>query len=944
MNRLKLGIRSKITVGYIVIIVCLLISVIFLNAQITSLQKSRNHLIQFDSQVQTLTNNIEKSIKDMESSQRGYVITGETSYLEPYNNASSNWKVNYDKLRQIVAENPGQLKLLDEIKVTIDHWIANAGDPVIQMKRENRVEELEEFFRVDVGRKDTEAIQSQFESFLAIEAANIDERAAALDGRNQILTFGLFALLIIISLVAIGISSGISRMIVNTISDVTDTIRKIALSGGSHGERIKVKTQDEVRDLANATNYLLDTLEKREWLQKNIADIVTTYQGVSSITKLAQVFLSEVADRTETSYAAFYVRETVDNKVSYVKQASFAGDSATVGRENFKLGEGLIGQAAAEKRMFTNKGLPKDYRLIGTGLGEIPPNQVVILPIIYDDEAIAVVEIATMKEYDEQQLELVKQITETLGLTVNSILGRMEIVRLLNESRAMTEELQVQSEELQTQSEELQTQSEELQMQTDALTAINKQLEERTQDAEAKSKALEKAKKELEETAEQLRMNSNYKSEFLANMSHELRTPLNSILILSEMLVENGSNNLSDEEAEFARVIHSSGVDLLSLINDILDLSKVEAGKIDVLFGEVNLSELPAQMDQLFSPVANQKNIEFNITKADSVPEVFYTDAKKFQQILKNLLANAFKFTEQGSVSLNINRLNDQQVTTCMQNISPDWLEISVSDTGIGIPADKHQLIFETFQQADGATVRKYGGSGLGLSICREFSKLLGARITLASEEGKGSTFTLIIPSLPDGIAEEEQMHLSYAEMSAASAVDYDDIEELEALEAMEASRFEEQPVEEEAEEEKQAPALSPQNELEVFQNKRVLIVDDDNRNIYALKRVLENRGMTTLVAKDGLECLDIMREDHNIDVVLMDIMMPNMDGYETMSIIRNEMKLTDLPIIALTAKAMKNDRDKSLEAGASDYISKPLNLEQLFSVLRVWLVSKGVK
>lgn len=944
MNKLKLGIRSKITVGYIVIIVCLLVSVVFLNAQITSLQNARNHIIQYDSQVQALTNRIEKSIKDMESNKRGYVITGEASYLEPYNSASVNWKTDFDELRQLVAENPSQLELLDDIKVTIDHWITNSGDPVIQMKRENRTEELAEFFQYDLGRKDMESIQSQFESFLAVEKANVDDRAATLDGRNQGLTFGLFALLILISLVAIGISSGISRMIVNTISDVTNTIQKIAASGGSHGERIKVNTQDEVRDLANATNYLLDTLEKREWLQKNLADVVTTYQGVSSITKLAQTFLSEVAGRTHTSYAAFYVRETVDNKVSYVKQASFAGESESVGREHFNLGEGLIGQAAAEKRMFTYKGLPQDYRLIGTGLGEAVPKQVVILPIIFEDEAIAVVEIATMKEYDDQQLELVKQIADTFGLTVNSILGRMEIVRLLNESRAMTEELQVQSEELQTQSEELQTQSEELQMQTDALTAINKQLEERTHDAESKSKELEKAKKELEETAEQLRMNSNYKSEFLANMSHELRTPLNSILILSEMLVENGSNNLSDEESEFAKVIHSSGEDLLTLINDILDLSKVEAGKIDVLFGEVNLSELPTQMEQLFSPVANQKNIEFNITKSAAVPEVFYTDAKKFQQILKNLLSNAFKFTEQGSVSLNIDKINEQQVTSCMKNLSNEWLEITVSDTGIGIPADKHQLIFETFQQADGATVRKYGGSGLGLSICREFSKLLGAKITLASEEGKGSTFTLTIPSLPDGMPENEQMHVAYAELSAASITDFDDLEELEELEAMEASRFEEQPVEEQQEEEKEVPALSPQNELEVFRNKRVLIVDDDNRNIYALKRVLENRGMTTLVAKDGLECLDIMREDQNIDVVLMDIMMPNMDGYETMSIIRNEMKLTDLPIIALTAKAMKNDRDKSLEAGASDYISKPLNLEQLFSVLRVWLVSKGVK
>ncbi|MGM9949565.1 MAG: CHASE3 domain-containing protein [Lysinibacillus sp.] len=943
MNKIKFGIRSKITMGYIVIILCLLISILVLNFQITSLQDARNHIIEHDSQVQTLTSNIEISLREMESNKRGYIITGETSYLEPYNEASSNWKLSYDQLRQLVSDKPGQLQVLEDIKVTIDHWINTSGDPVIRMKKENRTEELAAFFEVDLGRKDMETIQSQFDAFRATEKAAIEARAAELDQRNQMLTFGLFAILIIISLIAIGISSGISRMIVATITDVTETIRKIASSGGSHGERIKVNTKDEIRDLAMSTNYLLDTLEKRDWLQTNVADIVTTYQGMSSITKLAQTFLSEISQRTDTSYGAFYVRETVNNEVSFVKQASFADEQALIGRENFKLGQGLIGQAAAEKRILTFKDLPNDYRMIGTGLGEAPPKQIVILPVMFEGEAIAVVELATMKEYDELQLDLVKQIIETFGLTVNSILGRMEIVRLLNESRAMTEELQVQSEELQTQSEELQTQSEELQMQTDALTAINKQLEERTKDAEMKSKELEKAKKELEATAEQLRLNSNYKSEFLANMSHELRTPLNSILILSEMLVENGNDNLSDEETEFAKVIHSSGEDLLSLINDILDLSKVEAGKIDVLFGEVNMSEIPTQMEQLFTPVANQKNIEFNISTSEAVPEIFYTDAKKFQQILKNLLSNAFKFTEEGSVNLNIDKLKEQQLTECMQKVSPDWLEISVSDTGIGIPADKHQLIFETFQQADGATVRKYGGSGLGLSICREFSRLLGAKITLESEEGKGSTFTLTIPSLPDGLTEEENTHLAYAEMSAASVKDYDDLKELEELEAIEAEKFEAHP-DEEREEQKEQPVMSPQNELEVFQNKKVLIVDDDNRNIYALKRVLENRGMTTLVAKDGLECLDVMKQETDIDIVLMDIMMPNMDGYETMSIIRNEMKLTDLPIIALTAKAMKNDRDKSLEAGASDYISKPLNLEQLFSVLRVWLVSKGVK
>lgn len=914
-NKLKLGIRTKITMGYIVIIICLLASVIILNNQITTLQQERNYIIKYDSEVQTLTNRIEKYILNMESSQRGYIITGEESYLEPYNNAAENWKLDFDKLHQLLENKPNQQKNLNEIKTTIEHWIVTVGDPSIKLKKENRTGELESFLAVDMGRKDMETMRKQFESFRSTENTLTQTSAKQLDNKNSSLTVGLFGILVLVSIISIVIASGISRSIVKTIAEVTHTIREISASNGSHKKRINVKTRDEINALAEATNEMLDTLEKREWLQSNIAEVVTKYQGISSITSLANTFLSEIVQITQSSFGAFYVRETDNKEINFVKMAAFADSSDDIGRASFKMGQGLIGQCALENRIFTYDEIPEDYHVIGTGLGEVAPRSILIIPVTFEEEVIAVVELATMDTYTKLHQELVKHIIETFGLTINSIMGRMEIVRLLKDSRAMTEELQAQS-------EELQTQSEELQMQTEEMAMVNEQLEERTREAEDKSKELAKAKREIEASAEQLLLNSNYKSEFLANMSHELRTPLNSILILSEMLAENSHSSLTEEEANFAKVIHSSGEDLLVLINDILDLSKVEAGKLEVLFSEVNMSELPVRMEEVFSPFANQKNLNLQVTKADNVSNIFYTDEKRFQQIIKNLLSNAFKFTEKGSVNLDIRQMENEQLTMNMQDISSEWLEITVSDTGIGIPKDKHQLIFETFQQADGATVRKYGGTGLGLSICREFSKLLGGWITLESKEGEGSSFSLIIPSLPNGISKDNDLQPAYAEIGATTLFN-------------EAKKSEK-----EVRDVGSLPLL--QSDMDVFQDKNILIVDDDYRNIYALKTALEKRAMNVLVAKDGLECLAILENNTKIDLILMDIMMPNMDGYEAMMIIRTKMKLTDLPIIALTAKAMKNDRNKSLEAGASDYISKPLNLEQLFSVLRVWLVSKG--
>ncbi|CAI8752416.1 Histidine kinase [Priestia megaterium] len=915
-KKMRFGIKSKIIIGYLIVIVCLFIAFIVLNSQISSLQKERNFIIDHDIEVHDLTNRIEKHLLDMETGQRGYIITGEASYLEPYNSAASSWEKDYNALYQLLNNNPNQQEKLEKIKGSIQDWIEAAGEPTIALKKENNTKELQQFFEKDPGRQYMDDIRSQFTSFRNVEKKSTETRATELDEKNQKIKIGLYGLLLFVTLISLAIAIVLSNSIVNTIKEVTQTIKRITASKGELKGRIKVRSNDEIKDLGIATNALLENIEERNWLQTNIAHAVTMYQGIASVDKLAEKFLFTVSEMTGASFGAFYVREENDKGDLFVKQAAFADRKGDAGRESFLIGEGLIGQAALEKRTLVINDVPDTYQLIASGLGDVKPKSIFIVPVLFEDEVIAVIELASLHELTVLEQELISQVIETFGLTINGVIRRMEIARLLKESQAMTEELQAQSEELQTQSEELQMQSEELRM-------INEQLEERTKDAEEKSFELEAAKEDLEEKAHQLELNSQYKSEFLANMSHELRTPLNSILILSEMLEENTAKTLSEDEEEYARIIHSSGKDLLALINDILDLSKVESGKLDVLLAEMNMSELPDQIERNFSHVAEQKKVQLKINKAQDVPNIIHTDEKRFQQIVKNLLSNAFKFTESGSVTVSIQRVADHRLTTAMRTVDTDcWLEIAVADTGIGIPKEKHQLIFEAFQQADGATVRKYGGTGLGLSICSEFAKLLGGWISLSSEVGKGSTFTLYLPSLSNGLVDYEKVNFAYEEVAVS-------IEEAEPEAEITEIDHPVQPVE---------PSL-PDDE-NVFQDKRVLIVDDDQRNIFALKTALAKQGMTIMTAHNGIECLEMMKNSEPFDLILMDIMMPQMDGYEAMQKIRGELKLVDLPIIALTAKAMKNDREKCLEAGASDYISKPLDLNQLFSVMRVWLVN----
>jgi signal transduction histidine kinase/ActR/RegA family two-component response regulator len=501
---------------------------------------------------------------------------------------------------------------------------------------------------------------------------------------------------------------------------------------------------------------------------------------------------------------------------------------------------------------------------ITSSLLEITPRNIIVLPVLFEGELKAVIELASLKPFTQNYISFLDQLMDSIGVILNMISSSMRTEELLQELKRSNTELEAQATEL----------------------------EDKAKLLEVKNQEVELASRSLEEKAEQLSLISKYKSEFLANMSHELRTPLNSLLILSKTLAENKDANLTPDQVKYARTVNSAGNDLLALINEILDLSKVEAGKMPVNPKDIGMQDILGYLEQSFKPVAEHKGLEFKIENNPNVPIDLFTDESRLQQILKNLLSNAFKFTEKGLVKLNISLTEPGQKNS--------MIVFSVTDTGIGIPFDKQKLIFEAFQQADGTTSRKYGGTGLGLTISREIARLLGGTIEVESEPTRGSIFRLLLPQRYIG-----------PDVSVGS-----DLREL--------------PIE--------RPALPPDVD---FKGYKILIVDDDVRNIFALNSILSNKGIEVFNAENGRHALDVLNSHPDVNLILMDTMMPEMDGLEATRKIRQIPMYRDLPIVSLTAKAMKGDREKCLEAGASDYITKPVDEDTLFATIYSWLMVK---
>lgn len=846
-----------------------------------------------------------------------------------------------------------------------------------------------------------------------------------------------------------------------------------SIKAGSYDAMIDPEESDELgKTLINLSEHLRISKEREareKYIQQGISHIsgLLSELGAVNSAEIARRLLGAIAKYLKANQATFFLAESDGGETILQLVAGYAFQERKSFANRVKIGEGLVGQAALERGPIVIQNIPEDYISIGSSIGHAAPSHVVAWPLLRDQELTGVMEFATFGELSEVQLEFLEEVSPRIASALAIAEGQRKTETLLESAETLKTELQGSNAQLEEQAERLKSSEIDLKAQQARLMDANTELEAQTSELEDQKKALvdqndkiSRAQEALALKAEELEIASKYKSEFLANMSHELRTPLNSILILANVLANNKDKRLDKKEVTHAEVIHKAGTDLLTLINDILDLSKIESGKLDIIMEAVSVQEVSMDMEMLFRQVANDKEVHFEIRQGEGMLETLTSDRVRLEQILKNLLSNAFKFTSPtGTVSLNMYR-SDTAISYQHEGLdqAEQVLAFSVTDSGIGIPKDKQQVIFEAFSQADGSTSRKFGGTGLGLSICVQLSKLLGGKVIIESEEGVGSTFTLYLPatqviensqksrnlgplrastpteidrkplkatvlSVEDQELQSEMMvgwlseygmdclqafdgnqaldlldnepkiacvllDMNLPDMSGldilrkmktvprlaeipviihtsmdlsqemqAEIIEYTDsvvlkttrssdriIDELYRLlegetettvASTEAESIESRPNTIEQVGEQPGINTYPESQqILMLKQRKILVVDDDMRNIFAVSAILESFEMEIETACNGKEALTFIQEQGVPDLVLMDIMMPEMDGYEATRHIRNEMKLTELPIIAVTAKAMQEDRARCLEAGATAYLPKPIDTDRLINLM----------
>lgn len=1180
---MRTNFKRNLLISFAISLLILIVSSVASYISIKNLMET-NRMVGHTQEVIYNIKQAESILLDAQTSMRGFLVTGRETLLEDYVTSEARANQYLTKIEEMTLDNPRQKVELGKFRAIKTEYFAYLKLRV-EEKRGGRQTAT---FDLRTGTEIMKKIRASMNRLESEEQRLLKIRS---DNSERYATYSLI-LIVTAALVALLISGLFFTRILNDYNERSElyaqlqekdheTAERIRLISGiaeqlSRGNYdIRVSEADSgalgslggsLNSMAMALDHSFQTMADNEWLQTGVATLNEVMLGEKNMGELTRDIVNFVSEYTGSNAAILYVQE--DGELVAAAGYSYVPDH---GRQRLRIGEGLSGQAVASGKLLQlEAGSPDDIR-ISYALGEVVPTHILALPLI-EANVEGVLELASTRQYTDRELEFLKTISNAIGTALKGAKNRKRVQELLEETQAQSEELKAQHSELESINAELEAQTEKLQASEEELKVQQEELQQTNEELAERSVLLEERNVEIQKKSEELEISTRYKSEFLANMSHELRTPLNSILLLSRLLSENNEGNMSAEQTEFARVIQSSGNGLLGLIDEILDLSKIEAGKMDLELQDVPTNEITSELQSLFGEVARQKDIAFDVEMKDA-PLVIRTDKMRVEQILKNLISNAIKFTSKGSVTLDIRRHpeNNKKVV------------FSVKDTGIGIAREKQPLVFEAFQQADGSTKRKYGGTGLGLSISRELAKLLKGEITLESTVGEGSTFILTIPiigtanatseplpvaevattekpeeknpyvsdiipeDIPDdretltpddrvmliveddtafartlldftrqrgykGIATvrgDQALNLALAHRPVGILLDiqlpvksgWDVMEELkqnpqtrhipvhimsshkvrqesllkgavnfldkpaafeqipevfrriehivnresqkvlivednpkhakalayfldthsikseiksdieesvstlkdnavdcvildmgipdqqsyQVLESVKKNQgLENLPVivftgkslsmaeevkikqyadsiviktahsyqrmldevslflhlvEEKKNGKKEHARLNLLNN--VLSGKTVLVVDDDVRNIYSLTKSLETLKMKVITAIDGKEALAALAEHPETDVVLLDMMMPNMDGYETASEIRKHKKYKDLPVIAVTAKAMTGDREKCINAGASDYITKPVDIDQLLSLLRVWLYDK---
>jgi CheY-like chemotaxis protein/signal transduction histidine kinase/CHASE3 domain sensor protein len=1204
---MKFSIGTKIACGFASALAALFVISLISYRNINDLNDAARLVTHTVTVLQRLES-LSGSLMQAQGAARGYVLAPSAPFQTTFETAALDINQEFGALRTFTADSPREQERLDKLQPAV----ALRLNELQKLMGLNAPAPLDKQTRISIivqeGQQKSDEIHD-----LAAQMEN-EERSLLATRQNASAKASSWTMATVTygTVLAFFVVGGIGLLITRSILGSLQILREGAakLGGGDYDYRVMVRSRDEIGELATAFNQMGEQVQQRqlilaeqEWLKSSLTKFSALFQGQRDSTIVCQTILTELAALIEARHSVIYVpagREIADG---LKLQAGYACQNPP---PHLKPGENLAGQCFLEKKRILLPEIPSDYLKIGSALGDARPTTIVIQPALFEGHVKAVLELASFQPFTTIQLAFLNQLAESIGIVLSTIEAGMRTEELLKQSQLLSASLQTKTDRLLESEILLQQQQEELKVSNEELEQTNEELRQTTEEIEEKAnlltdqkremehanQELEQARATLESKARQLALTSKYKSEFLANMSHELRTPLNSLLILAKMLEENRENNLSDKQVQYAKTIHSSGGDLLDLINDILDLSKIESGTVDLQPDNMRFKDFSQFVQNTFHHVAETKKLDFQIQLDLQLPATMNTDVRRLQQVIKNLISNAFKFTEKGAVGLQVRPVRSGWDSQCETlNHAGGVIAFAVTDTGIGIPSDKQQLIFEAFQQADAGTALKFGGTGLGLSISREITRLLGGSLKVESELHQGSTFTLYLPvtlsepgvrnllqqrtgpaaearvtlppysgaegrimaahHLTDTTVEDDRANLKAGDLVlliveddrnfASVLVDYARDKRFKAVVAHTAAHgillasqikptaimldirlpdndgwmvldwlkhdpktrhipvhivtvdeererslrlgavsFIQKPVSKAAldealtqtidfinrpvkkllivedvsvqrqnlvdligngdvvttavatgaealaalannhfdcivldlglpdmsgtqlieaiqkecglrappiivytskeltrEEETQLRRVSesivikdvrsPERLLDetalflhrvqsklpeskrrmieqvhrtdsVLSQRKVLVVDDDVRNIFAITSALESYQMQVIYAENGQAGIDMLKSHPDVEIVLMDVMMPGMDGFEAISRIRQIDQFKKLPIISVTAKAMKDDREKCLQVGASDYITKPVDMDQLRSLLRVWL------